>query len=106
MRKTIATAVFLIATAFVPSTASAYSPGVWTENIYRNRIIMKESTGNPWAVNPSSGTLGLYQCHPAYHVCPYLGDIAGQHAWAQRYMAQRYGTWYVAYVHHINNGWW
>lgn len=88
----------------IPSTADAAT--VWTSNQARNRIIFKESSGNPWAVNRSSGTLGLYQCHPRWHKCPKLGDIKAQHKWGSKYMENRYGTWERALRFHNAHNWW
>lgn len=107
MRKTIATFVISAIAIIVPSTiAQADSTGVWTGNFARDEIIRRESSGNPYAVNPSSGTQGIYQCHPRFHSCPSLGDVQGQHNWGQRYMESRYGSWSNALAHHNRFGWW
>lgn len=100
-------AVLAGATIMISGTAATAAPaGVWTSNAARNEIIRRESTGNPNAVNPSSGTTGLYQCMPSVHKCPALGDIKGQHAWGQSYMAGRYGSWERALAFHNANHWW
>lgn len=107
MGKIRAFAIAIVAvTAVVIPTATSAHADVWTGNRYRDYIIQHESSGNPWAVNPSSGTMGLFQCHPRWHSCPALGDVAGQLAWGERYMQGRYGTWYNAYVFWTNNHWW
>ena len=108
MRKTIATVVLFIAAIIVPSTAATAAPsqGVWTGNSARDAIIRIESSGNPYAVNPSSGTTGLYQCMPSVHACPALGDVPGQHNWGEAYMEGRYGSWEKALAFHRIHGYW
>lgn len=108
MRKIIATVIFAAAAIIVPSTMATAAPtmGVWTGEKARDAIIRIESSGNPYAVNPSSGTTGLYQCMPSVHACPALGDVAGQHAWGESYMEGRYGTWEQALAFHNSNGYW
>ncbi len=107
MRKTIATVIFAAAAIIVPGTIATAAPtGVWTGNSARDEIIRRESSGNPYAVNPSSGTTGLYQCMPSVHACPALGDVAGQHAWGERYMQGRYGSWGNALAFHNSHNYW
>lgn len=92
-------------------TAPAAAPTVNTPapvsngNSAKAEIAQRESGGNPNAVNPSSGTVGAFQCHPAYHACPPLGDYEAQSRWADQYVAERYGSWDAALAHHNANGW-
>lgn len=104
----IAVGVIAAAGVAIPSTMATAAPatGVWTGNAARDYIINHESSGNPYAVNPASGTTGLYQCMPSVHACPALGDVAGQHAWGEQYMKSRYGTWENARAFSVANGWW
>lgn len=105
--KMLTVGVFAVGTIMIPSTMATAAPNkVWTGNVARDTIIMRESSGNPNAVNPSSGTTGLYQCMPSVHRCPALGDVAGQHQWGQNYMKSRYGTWQNALAFHNANHWW
>lgn len=105
--KMMAIAVLAGAGILIPATSSTAAPaGVWTNNAARNTIINHESSGNPYAVNPVSGTTGLYQCNPSVHACPALGDVAGQHAWGEAYMKARYGTWENALAFWNANHWW
>lgn len=105
--KMLTVGVFAIGTIMIPSTIATAAPtGVWTGNSARNEIIRRESGGNPYAVNPSSGTTGLYQCMPSVHACPALGDVAGQHQWGSQYMNSRYGSWENALAWHNSHNWW
>lgn len=105
--KMLSIGVMAAATIIIPTVSAHAAPtGVWTSNAARNQIIRNESGGNPNAVNPSSGTTGLYQCMPSVHACPALGDVSGQHAWGQQYMAGRYGTWENALAFWNSNNWW
>lgn len=106
--KMLTLGVLAIGTIIIPSTMATAAPtmGVWTNNSARNAIIQIESSGNPYAVNPSSGTTGLYQCMPSVHACPALGDVAGQHAWGESYMEGRYGTWENALSFHNAHNYW
>ena len=105
--KMLSVGVMATATIMIPAmSANAAPTGVWTNNSARNIIIKRESGGNPYAVNPSSGARGLYQCNPHFHSCPSVGDVSGQHKWGQKYMASRYGSWNNALAFWNTNGWW
>jgi len=105
--KMLSVGLMAVATIMIPSMAAEAAPqSVWTNNAARNAIIRLESGGNPYAVNPSSGARGLYQCLPAAHACPSVGDVAGQHKWGQRYATSRYGTWENALAFWLKNNWW
>lgn len=92
------------ASVHTTSNVSRSSSTHVTGNAAKNEIMQRESGGNPNAVNPSSGTMGAFQCHPAYHSCPALGDFAAQSAWADNYVAERYGSWDAALAFHNANG--
>jgi len=105
--KMLSVGLMAVATIMIPSMAAEAAPqSVWTDNAARNTIIRLESSGNPYAVNKSSGAVGLYQCLPTVHACPSLGDVAGQHRWGSNYMTSRYGTWENALAFWRTNGWW
>lgn len=98
----------IAASAFTIPTitgAEAAPQSVWTNNAARNQIIRMESGGNPYAVNSSSGAMGLYQCMPSVHACPALGDVSAQHEWGNKYVLGRYGSWEAAWAFHKSNGW-
>lgn len=96
------TALFISAAAastiFV-GTASAHDTGNWA----KDEIARRESGGDYYAVNPSSGAFGKYQCMPSVHICP--TDPAAQEAWADEYVYGRYGSWEAALYFHNANGW-
>lgn len=77
-----------------PAKSSGSSSG--SSSAAKNEIMRRESGGDPNAVNPSSGAVGLFQCLPTVHQCPAAGDAAGQSAWADRYVSERYGSWDAA----------
>lgn len=70
----------------------------------KEEIMRRESGGDPSAVNPRSGAVGLFQCLPSAHDCPSAGDVAGQHRWADNYVKQRYGSWDSALNFHRQHG--
>lgn len=74
-------------------------------NSAKQQVAQIESGGNPWAVNPSSGAVGEFQCLPSVQACPAAGDAAAQSAWADVYVAGRYGSWDAALAHEHSFGW-
>lgn len=69
-------------------------------------IVSHESSWNPYAVNPSSGTYGLGQFMPGNYFAPPPG--APVHIQIQqiiRYVNSRYGGLHNAYIFWINNHW-
>lgn len=70
-------------------------------------IVNKESTWNMYAVNPSSGALGLCQNNPYSRAIGddyrYNGDV--QVNWCIDYIAGRYGDVYGAKRFWVNNNW-
>jgi hypothetical protein len=69
-------------------------------------IVHHESTWNPSAVNPSSGSCGLVQELPCGKSGCTLGDGVCQLRWASQYATQRYGSWWLAHSFWIANNWW
>lgn len=68
-------------------------------------IAQAESTDNPNAVNPSSGTYGLFQFLPG--TGPGAGaSVSQQYAAAHSYAVARYGGDCQAWAFHEANGWW
>lgn len=67
------------------------------------KLIMKESSWNPQAVNKSSGACGLFQALP----CSKMGgmELANQIKWGVNYIKQRYGTPTAALAFHLQHGW-
>ncbi len=66
-------------------------------------IVMRESGGNPWAVNLQSGAAGLFQRVPGSLVT--LGDIAGQVRDGVAYIRETYGTSEAALAFWNAHGW-
>lgn len=88
----------------VPAQKQPSQAPVSDNNSAKNTIMQRESGGDPNAVNPSSGAVGLFQCMPSVHQCPAAGDAAGQSAWADKYVAERYGSWDAALAYWNANG--
>jgi LysM repeat protein len=74
-----------------------------SEDAARAFIIQKESSGDPYAVNASSGACGLVQKLPCN--VP-LGDVSAQLADAEKYMKSRYGSWINAKAFWLSHNWW
>jgi TP901 family phage tail tape measure protein len=73
-------------------------------------LLMRESSMNPGAVNPSSGAWGLFQFMPFHHGGPYLpagrnSTVAQQAQGGLRYIRERYGTPAAALAFHNRNNW-
>lgn len=101
--KMLAVGAAALAGVTISTTAAEAAPSA---NARAKRIIMmRESSGNPNAVNRSSGAMGLFQCMPSVHKCPPLGNAAAQSAWADKYVKARYGSWVRALAHHNARGW-
>lgn len=66
-------------------------------------IVMRESGGNPWAVNLQSGAAGLFQRVPGSLVT--LGDIRGQVRDGVAYIRENYGTSEAALAFWDAHGW-
>ncbi|MHB0976311.1 MAG: aggregation-promoting factor C-terminal-like domain-containing protein [Candidatus Aquicultorales bacterium] len=79
------------------SARQGISPGPVQE------IVMRESGGDPYAVNPSSGAAGLFQRLPGDHIV--LGDVQGQVQDGVTYIRLRYGTSEAALAWWNTFGW-
>lgn len=69
------------------------------ENAAKAEIIRRESSGNPNARNGKY--YGLFQTDQSWG----KGTVAQQHAGAERYVENRYGSWQAALAHHNKHGW-
>lgn len=69
-------------------------------------IISHESTWNPQAINPSSGSCGLAQQLPCGKWSHQWNDPVGALIDANAYALERYGSWTNAYYFWVNNHWW
>lgn len=72
---------------------------------YADWLIMKESSWNPEAVNPSSGACGLAQALPCSKIGKNWNDPATALAWMANYVKNRYGSWHAAVQFHKANNW-
>jgi TolA-binding protein len=74
------------------------------------QLVMKESTWDFLAVNPSSGALGLCQALPGNKMASagydYATNPITQLKWCHDYAQQRYGGWSQAWVFWQANRWW
>ena len=68
-------------------------------------LVFKESSLNPYAVNPTSGACGLFQAYPCKKMKCELSDTECQITWGMKYLKARYGTPTNAYKFHLANGW-
>lgn len=86
------------------AAAPAAAP-VTQSNSALDYIAFHESTNNPNAVNPSSGTYGLFQFLPG--TGPGAGaSVATQYAAAHAYAVSRYGSDEAAKAFWVANQWW
>lgn len=72
---------------------------------YVEKLIQKESTWNPSAVNSSSGACGLVQALPCSKLGPEWSDPVVALRWGQNYVNNRYGGWAGAWNHSVARGW-
>ncbi|MBO8186336.1 LysM peptidoglycan-binding domain-containing protein [Streptomyces spirodelae] len=76
------------------------APGIsMAENAAKAEIIRRESSGNPNAQNGKYH--GLFQTDQPWG----RGTVAEQHAGAERYVKERYGSWEAALAFHNAHGW-
>ncbi len=77
---------------------------------YVDYIVMKESTWNAGATNPTSGAYGLCQSLPARKMASAGADWqtnpVTQLRWCNSYAMARYGSWAKAYTFWLANRWW
>jgi hypothetical protein len=72
-------------------------------------IVQKESGGNPYAINSSSGACGLFQalpCSKLLNVCGSLSNVSCQIQWGKDYAIGRYGSYSAAQAFWISHKWW
>lgn len=95
---------------------TAQQPGIYSkikqyfgdDSLVMGEIISRESSLNPYAVNPSSGAIGLFQRYPANTLlddCPDLSDIDCQMKNGKKYIEDRYGDTKTALAFWDENGW-
>lgn len=68
-------------------------------------LVMRESSWNPNAINPTSGACGLVQALPCSKLGPNWNDPVTALIWGQQYVNGRYGGWQAALAHSYANGW-
>ncbi|MBO8194865.1 LysM peptidoglycan-binding domain-containing protein [Streptomyces oryzae] len=82
------------------SRTKAQAPSASTaESAAKAEIIRRESSGNPNAQNGKY--YGLFQTDQPWG----RGTVAEQHAGAERYVKERYGSWAAALAFHNAHGW-
>lgn len=72
---------------------------------YADYIIGHESSWNPKAVNPSSGSCGLAQALPCSKIGDEWENPTVALAWMNSYVSSRYGSWQNAYNFWTENQW-
>lgn len=83
----------------------------WTENDFNClvKLVEKESSWNPNAVNKSSGAAGLFQALPASKMASegsdYMTNYKTQIRWGLKYITNRYGTPANAWAFWQQKGW-
>lgn len=70
-----------------------------------DKLIQRESSWNPNAVNKSSGACGLVQALPCSKLGPNWNDPVVALKWGQKYVVGRYGSWDSALAHSYSHGW-
>ncbi len=89
------------------NTSQVHSEGTQdAEAQAKQYIYFKESSGNQYAINKSSGACGLGQALPCSKLPCELSDYNCQDVWFTNYMKNRYGSWTNAMQFHKVNGWW
>lgn len=68
------------------------------------KLVMKESSWNPKAANPTSSARGLFQKMTSLHG-PVEGTVAGQAKWGLNYIKKRYGSPAAALAFHLKHNW-
>lgn len=72
---------------------------------YVNKLINRESSWNPNAVNPSSGACGLVQSLPCSKIPGDWNNPVDALKWGDSYVKGRYGSWANALSHSNSKGW-
>ena len=68
-------------------------------------LIFRESSYNPQAINPKSGSCGLFQAYPCAKMNCQLSDVDCQLQWGVSYIKNRYTNPTIALSFHKRNGW-
>lgn len=76
-----------------------------TDMVNGYELIMRESSCNPNAVNPSSGACGIAQALPCSKKPGQWSDPVNSMRWMQQYVLNRYGSWAKAVQFHDANNW-
>lgn len=69
------------------------------------KIVFKESSLNPYAINKKSGACGLFQFYPCQKLKCALSDVDCQITAGVKYIKARYGTPAKAWEFHIEHNW-
>lgn len=88
----------------VRAVAATYGWGLGEQWNALDELIMRESTWNPNAANPSTSARGLFQKMVSAHG-PVERTVVGQARWGLNYIKGRYGTPLAALRHHDRNNW-
>jgi hypothetical protein len=68
-------------------------------------LIARESSFDPYAINPTSGACGLAQSLPCEKMACDLSDVECQLAWIKEYVQTRYGDLETTLAFHDAKGW-
>ncbi len=69
------------------------------------KLVMRESSWNPNAINPSSGACGLAQALPCSKIGKNWDDPVVALKWQKQYVKQRYGGYRQAWKFWQQNHW-
>lgn len=72
---------------------------------YVDKLIARESSWNPNAVNSSSGACGLVQALPCSKIPGVWSNPVDALKWGDSYVKGRYGSWANALAHSDSKGW-
>ncbi|MFV8314575.1 LysM peptidoglycan-binding domain-containing protein [Aerococcus viridans] len=86
-----------------PAAETTTSTTSYSSNSAKEIIAQRESGGSYTAYNAAGGYYGRYQLNPT--LVAYGASPAEQEAAADKYVAERYGSWEAALVFWNDNGW-
>lgn len=86
-----------------PAAKATASTTSYSSNSAKEIIAQRESGGSYTAYNPAGGYYGRYQLNPT--LVAYGASPAEQEAAADKYVAERYGSWEAALAFWNANGW-
>ena len=86
-----------------PAAETTASTTSYSSNSAKEIIAQRESGGSYTAYNPAGGYYGRYQLNPT--LVAYGASPAEQEAAADKYVAERYGSWEAALAFWNANGW-